>query len=204
MELLLDPNGVQKLANVATTLKFDLSNPASLGKLADSLSRSVPRAFYTSSKTAIGGEERARMQMEASARQADEMVTGGFDEEPPPAAAAPEPKAAPAPAPEPKAEPAPAPAPAPAAQPPAAAPIATASSADPYSYESLSRAQLAKISNYMDSLGLNKEFLMNASTFNSTPLEKRKKLFNAVGNMARGGAVYSPEEQRLLNRYATG
>jgi hypothetical protein len=144
------------------------------------------------------------MQMEASARQADEMVTGGFDEEPPPAASAPEPKATPAPAPTPKPEPAPAP----AAEPPVAvAPSTTASavpSTESYSYESLSRPQLAKMSAYMNSLGLNKDFLMNASTFNSTPIEKRKKLFEVIGNMARGGAVYSPEEQRLLNRYATG
>lgn len=187
MELLLDPNGVQKLANVATTLKFDVSNPASLGKIADSLSRTVPRSFYTSSKTAISGEERARMQKEAKAKEADEMVTGGFDEEP---AAAPTSAAKP--------ETAPAP-----AAPPPAAPVTTASSAKPYSYESLSRPQLAKMSAYMDSLGLNKEFLMNASTFNSTPIEKRKKLFGAIGNMAAGGPVYTPEEQRLLMRYAS-
>lgn len=84
MELLLDPNGVQKLANVATTLKFDVSNPLALGKLADSLNRSVPRALYTSGKTSVAGEERGRLREEQSRKKAGEMVIGGFEDEEPP------------------------------------------------------------------------------------------------------------------------
>lgn len=79
MELLLDPNGVQKLSNVATTLKFDVSNPASLGKIADSLSRVVPRAFYTSGKTAIAGETRAKQEQRLQEERAADFVVGGFE-----------------------------------------------------------------------------------------------------------------------------
>lgn len=80
MELMLDPNGVQKLANTVTTIKFDLSNPASLGKMADSLSRVLPRSFYTSGKTALGGEERARVEREARRAEAADFIPGGFEE----------------------------------------------------------------------------------------------------------------------------
>lgn len=80
MELMLDPNGVQKLANTVTTIKFDLSNPVSLGKMADSLSRVLPRSFYTSGKTALGGEERARIEREAQRAEAADFIPGGFEE----------------------------------------------------------------------------------------------------------------------------
>jgi hypothetical protein len=80
MELLLDPKGVQKLANTVTTIKFDLSNPASLGKMADSLSRVLPRSFYTSGKTALTSEERARAEKEARAAEAAQFIPGGFEE----------------------------------------------------------------------------------------------------------------------------
>lgn len=80
MELLLDPNGVQKLANTVTSIKFDLSNPASLGKMADSLSRVLPRSFYTSGKTALTSEERARAEKEARAAEAAQFIPGGFEE----------------------------------------------------------------------------------------------------------------------------
>jgi hypothetical protein len=88
--------------------------------------------------------------------------------------------------------------PAPASEPEAPA-------AEPYSYESLTRDQRAKLGDYFSSMGLNKDFLMNANTFNATPLEKRKKLFEAMQtrNMARGGAVYTPAEELLLRRYAS-
>jgi hypothetical protein len=76
--------------------------------------------------------------------------------------------------------------------------------AEEYSYESLNPDQVAKISQYMDRYGLNKDFLMNARTFNATPVESRKKLFDLLtsNRMARGGVVYTPAEQLLLKRYA--
>lgn len=79
MELLLDPNGVQKLANTVTNIKFDLSNPAALGKMADSLARVIPRSFYTSGKTALAGEERSKVEQEARAEEAADFIPGGFE-----------------------------------------------------------------------------------------------------------------------------
>lgn len=76
--------------------------------------------------------------------------------------------------------------------------------AEPYSYESLTNAQKENLKNYFSSMGLNKDFLMNASTFNSTPLDKRKKLFEAIEKKAKGGAVYSDAEKSLLQRYDNG
>jgi hypothetical protein len=79
MELLLDPNGVQKLANTVTNIMFDLSNPAALGKMADSLARVIPRSFYTSGKTALAGEERSKVEQEARAEEAADFIPGGFE-----------------------------------------------------------------------------------------------------------------------------
>jgi len=66
-----------------------------------------------------------------------------------------------------------------------------APAAQDYSYESLSPDQVTKISKYMDRYGLNKDFLLNAQTFNATPVEKRKKLFALLesNQMAQGGLV---------------
>ena len=83
IELLLDPNGVQKLASTITDVKFEISNPASVGKLADSLSRSVPRSFYTSTKTALISEEQQRKEEEKRRQEANDLVLGGFEEVPP-------------------------------------------------------------------------------------------------------------------------
>ena len=80
IELLLDPNGVQKLASTVSDVKFEISNPASVQKLADSLSRAVPRTFYTGTKTALTGEEQSRMRQEQQAQQARDLVLGGFEE----------------------------------------------------------------------------------------------------------------------------
>lgn len=83
IELLLEPNGVQKLASTISDVKFDISNPASVGKLADSLSRSVPRSFYTSTKTALTSEEQDRLREEEQEKEARNLVLGGFEEVPP-------------------------------------------------------------------------------------------------------------------------
>jgi hypothetical protein len=76
---------------------------------------------------------------------------------------------------------------------PAAAPAEepAAPEAEPYTYESLTSEQKDKLSQYLTSLGLNKDFLMSAQNFNATPLEKRQKLFAAIQarNMAEGGLV---------------
>ena len=77
-------------------------------------------------------------------------------------------------------------------------------SAEPYSYEALTSGQIAKVGQYLDRYGLNKDFLMNSQTFNATPVEKRKKLFDLLASnmMAKGGVVYTPSEELLLMRYA--
>ena len=195
MELLLDPSGVQKLANTVTTIKFDLSNPVSLGKMADSLSRVLPRSFYTSGKTALGAEERARVEQEAQRAEAADFIPGGFEEsedlsaEPPPAE-----------------EPAPAP-----------APREEAAAPQGYSFEDLTPEQKERLQGLMSSTrspemggGLNPEFLLNAQTFNATPVEKRRELFRllAMNQRAHGGVIkkagggYTLQEELLLKRYA--
>jgi hypothetical protein len=86
---------------------------------------------------------------------------------------------------------------------PAAAPAKepAAPEAEPYTYESLTSEQKDKLSQYLTSLGLNKDFLMSAQNFNATPLEKRQKLFAAIQsrNMAEGGMVDSGEDYTKYN-----
>lgn len=84
VELLLDPNGVQKLANTITEVKFDIENPASLAKITDSLNKIVPRATYNALKVGVAGEQQEQLQQEAQQQQAEEFVPGGFEEEPAP------------------------------------------------------------------------------------------------------------------------
>ena len=82
---------------------------------------------------------------------------------------------------------------------------ATEGEAEPYSYESLSGDQRKKLGEYLTSMGIKKDFLMNPQNFNATPLEKRQKLFAAIEtrNLAKGGPVYTLAEQDLLRRYAS-
>jgi hypothetical protein len=52
-ELLLDPQGLKKLQNAAKTFDFKVENPASLKRLKDSISSTVPRYVYGGAKEAI-------------------------------------------------------------------------------------------------------------------------------------------------------
>jgi hypothetical protein len=166
-ELLLDPNGVQKLANVASEIDFSVDVAGRLKKLSNTLSDVMPRALYTSGKTAVAGEEREQRGRERQEQLAEDIITGGFEDESgmpteggtpmTPSKEAPEDDGA----------------------------------AQDYSYENLGPDQIAKVGRYLDQYGLNKDFLLNAQTFNATPVEKRKKLFDllASNRMADGGLV---------------
>ena len=196
-ELLLDPNGVQKLANVASDIDFSVDVSGRVKKLSNALADVMPRAFYTSGKTAVAAEERELRGQERQKQVAEDIMTGGFEDseelppEPPPAE-----------------EPSPAPAPAPREE--AAAPPG-------YSFEDLSPEQKERLQGLMSSTrspemggGLNPEFLLNAQTFNATPVEKRRELFRllAMNQRAHGGMVkkarggYTLQEELLLKRYA--
>ena len=52
-DLLLDPQGLQKLQNVARTLDFNINNPVSFKKFQDSLFSIIPRYGYGGAKEAI-------------------------------------------------------------------------------------------------------------------------------------------------------
>ena len=163
-ELLLDPNGVQKLANVASEIDFSVDVAGRLKKLSNTLSDVMPRALYTSGKTAVAGEERAQRAEERQEQLAEDIITGGFESE----------SEGEVPAPPPQTE--------------------TEVREEPvegYTYENLGPDQIAKVGRYLDQYGLNKDFLLNAQTFNATPVEKRKKLFDllASNRMAQGGLV---------------
>lgn len=192
-ELLLDPNGVQKLANVASDIDFSVDVSGRVKKLSNALADVMPRAFYTSGKTTVAAEERELRGKERQEQLAEDIMTGGFEEgedlsaEPPPAEE---------PAPEPREE--------------AAAPQG-------YSFEDLSPEQKERLQGLMSSTrspemggGLNPEFLLNAQTFNATPVEKRRELFRllAMNQRAHGGVIkkagggYTLQEELLLKRYA--
>jgi hypothetical protein len=166
-ELLLDPNGVQKLAKVASDIDFSVDASGRVKKLANAVADVMPRAFYTSGKTAVAGEERELRQKQQQKEIAEDIFVGGFEDESgmpteggtpmTPFKEAPEDDGA----------------------------------AQDYSYENLGPDQVAKVGRYLDQYGLNKDFLLNAQTFNATPVEKRKKLFDllASNRMADGGLV---------------
>ena len=196
-ELLLDPNGVQKLSKVAADIDFSVDAAGRVKKLANAVADVMPRAFYTSGKTAVAAEERELRAKERQKQVSEDIFVGGFEEgedlsaEPPPAE-----EPAPAPAPEPREE--------------AAAPQG-------YSFEDLSPEQKERLQGLMSSTrspemggGLNPEFLLNAQTFNATPVEKRRELFRllAMNQRAHGGMVkkarggYTLQEELLLKRYA--
>ena len=196
-ELLLDPNGVQKLSKVAADIDFSVDAAGRVKKLANAVADVMPRAFYTSGKTALAAEERELRAKERQRQVSEDIFVGGFEEgedlstEPPPAE-----EPAPAPAPEPREE--------------AAAPQG-------YSFEDLSPEQKERLQGLMSSTkspemggGLNPEFLLNAQTFNATPVEKRRELFRllAMNQRAHGGMVkkarggYTLQEELLLKRYA--
>mgnify|MGYP007071598903 CR=1 FL=1 len=194
-ELLLDPNGVQKLANVASDIDFSVDVSGRVKKLSNALADVMPRAFYTSGKTSVAAEERELRGQERQKQVAEDIMTGGFEdsEELPPE---PPPAEEPAPAPAPREE---------AAAPPG------------YSFEDLSPEQKERLQGLMSSTrspemggGLNPEFLLNAQTFNATPVEKRRELFRllAMNQRAHGGMVkkarggYTLQEELLLKRYA--
>jgi hypothetical protein len=80
-ELLLDPNGVQKLANVASEIDFSVDVAGRLKKLSNTLSDVMPRALYTSGKTAVAGEEREQRGRERQEQLAEDIITGGFEDE---------------------------------------------------------------------------------------------------------------------------
>ena len=179
-ELLLDPNGVQKLANVASEIDFSLNAVDKVKKLGNAVAAVLPRAFYTSGKTAVAGEEREQRAEKRKKEISSNIVLGGFEDETgqpsdsgaPPISAAPE-------VPEEGAE-------------------TGTESAEPYSYESLTSNQVNQLGRYLDSLGINKDFLLNAQTFNATPIDKRKQLFARLQarKMADGGSV-DAERQRI-------
>lgn len=194
-ELLLDPNGVQKLANVASDIDFSVDVSGRVKKLSNALADVMPRAFYTSGKTALAAEERELRGQERQRQVAEDIMTGGFEdsEELPPE---PPPAEEPAPAPVPREE--------------TAAPTG-------YSFEDLTPEQKERLQGLMSSTrspemggGLNSEFLLNAQTFNATPVEKRRELFRllAMNQRAHGGMVkkarggYTLQEELLLKRYA--
>lgn len=79
-ELLLDPNGVQKLANVASEIDFSIDAAGKLKKLGNTLSDVMPRSLYTSGKTAVAGEEREQRAQEAERQKAGDLYIGGFEE----------------------------------------------------------------------------------------------------------------------------
>jgi hypothetical protein len=185
-ELLLDPNGVQKLANVASDINFSMNLSGQAKKLGNALSDVMPRAFYTSGKAAVAGEEREQRAQEAGRQKARDLYIGGFEE----AEAAPAYSSEEAPV---------------AEEPVAPEEPAADGAAQDYSYESLGADQIAKVGRYLDQYGLNKDFLLNAQTFNATPVEKRKKLFDllASNQMAKGGVVedktdYTQYNSRIL------
>jgi hypothetical protein len=180
-ELLLDPNGVQKLAKVASDINFSVDASGRVKKLANAVSDVMPRAFYTSGKTAVAGEERAQRAEERQKEVSADIITGGFEDESgmpteggtpmTPSKEVPEDDGA----------------------------------AQDYSYENLGPDQIAKVGRYLDQYGLNKDFLLNAQTFNATPVEKRKRLFDllASNRMAKGGVVedktdYTQYNSRIL------
>lgn len=194
-ELLLDPNGVQKLANVASDIDFSVDVSGRVKKLSNALADVMPRAFYTSGKTALAAEERELRGKERQEQLAEDIFVGGFEdsEELPPE---PAPEEEPAPAPAPREE--------------AAAPQG-------YSFEDLTPEQKERLQGLMSSTrspemggGLNPEFLLNAQTFNATPVEKRRELFRllAMNQRAHGGVIkkagggYTLQEELLLKRYA--
>jgi hypothetical protein len=177
-ELLLDPNGVQKLANVASEIDFSVDVAGRLKKLSNTLSDVMPRALYTSGKTAVAGEERAQRAEERQEQLAEDIITGGFESE----SEGEVPVSPPQTETEVREEP-----------------------AEGYTYENLGPDQIAKVGRYLDQYGLNKDFLLNAQTFNATPVEKRKKLFDllASNRMAKGGVVedktdYTQYNSRIL------
>jgi hypothetical protein len=163
-ELLLDPNGVQKLANVASEIDFSVDVAGRLKKLSNTLSDVMPRALYTSGKTAVAGEEREQRGRERQEQLAEDIITGGFESD--------SEGEVPAPPPQTETE-------------------VREEPAEGYTYENLGPDQIAKVGRYLDQYGLNKDFLLNAQTFNATPVEKRKKLFDllASNRMAQGGLV---------------
>ena len=192
-ELLLDPNGVQKLANVASDIDFSVDVSGRVKKLSNALADVMPRAFYTSGKTAVAAEERELRGKERQEQLAEDIMTGGFEEgedlsaEPPPA------------------------------EEPAPTPREEAAAPQGYSFEDLSPEQKERLQGLMSSTrspemggGLNPEFLLNAQTFNATPVEKRRELFRllAMNQRAHGGMVkkagggYTLQEELLLKRYA--
>jgi len=194
-ELLLDPNGVQKLANVASDIDFSVDVSGRVKKLSNALADVMPRAFYTSGKTTVAAEERELRGKERQEQLAEDIMTGGF-EEGEDLSAEPPPEEEPAPAPTPREE--------------TAAPQG-------YSFEDLTPEQKERLQGLMSSTrspemggGLNPEFLLNAQTFNATPVEKRRELFRllAMNQRAHGGMVkkagggYTLQEELLLKRYA--
>jgi hypothetical protein len=81
---------------------------------------------------------------------------------------------------------------------PAESPPAPAAAPQGYSFEELTPDQRKRLQDLMSSTrspemggGLNPEFLLNAQTFNATPLEKRKELFRllAQNQRAHGGVI---------------
>lgn len=81
-ELLLDPNGVQKLANVASSIDFSVDIAGNLKKLSGTLADVMPRAFYTSGKTSIAGQEREQRAKERQQQLSEDIITGEFAENP--------------------------------------------------------------------------------------------------------------------------
>ena len=126
------------------------------------------------------------------------VIYNAYAQEPSPEAEKTESVAEEAPASEPVAEETP-------AKEPVAEEPAPVAEAKPYTFESLTPDQVKRMGEYFDSLGMNKDFLLNARTFNATPFEKRKRLFDLMEtrNMARGGPVYTPAEEVLLRRYSS-
>lgn len=82
-ELLLDPNGVKKLANTISDVNFKFDNPVALNKLAEAVSQSVPMAAYDAFKVTMSAEQQERLQREAREKEAGEIVFGGFEDEEP-------------------------------------------------------------------------------------------------------------------------
>jgi hypothetical protein len=77
-QLLVDPNGINKVRNAAKGMSFKIENPADMRKVLDSLGEAIPRVIYGGTTVGIEGGLNAQQNLQNPPVEDDDNITGGF------------------------------------------------------------------------------------------------------------------------------
>lgn len=78
IQLLVDPNGINKVRNAAAGMDFKIKSPTDLKKVVDALGDVMPRAIYGGTSVGIEGGLNAQQNLQNTPVEEEDNISGGF------------------------------------------------------------------------------------------------------------------------------